>query len=107
MVFGCGALVDMLPYGFALLEESLAFIGNAEDPQKMAPKDALVRHPKDPLLPWRDSPELLRRCKDNIFSLVPTTPLLSDILSALAHPIVWRPPNMGITLVELFGGIGT
>ena len=43
------AIVDTLPYGSALLEESLAFIGNVADPQEMAPKRALVRHPKDPL----------------------------------------------------------
>ena len=51
MVFGCNAILDTLPYGSALLEESLAFIGNVEDPQKMAPRHALVRHPKDPLSP--------------------------------------------------------
>ena len=31
MDFGCGALVDTLPYGFVLLEETLAFMSNAED----------------------------------------------------------------------------
>ena len=31
MVFGYGALVDTLPYGFALMEESLAFMNNAEN----------------------------------------------------------------------------
>ena len=38
MVFGCGALVDTLPYGSALLEESLAFMSNVEDSEQMAPK---------------------------------------------------------------------
>ena len=106
MVLECSALVDMLPYDSTLLEESLAFIYGVEDPQKMAPKDSLVRHLKDPLSPWRDFPELLRRCEDIILSLTPTTPLLTDIPSLLAHPIVWRPPDVRIILVGLFGGIG-
>ena len=72
----------------------------------MAPKGALVRHLKDPLPPWRDSAELFWRCEDIVHSLTPRTPVISDALSALAHPILWRPPNTGITLVELFGGIG-
>ena len=46
MILGCGALVDILSYSFVLLEESLAFMGSAEDQQEMAPKDALERHPK-------------------------------------------------------------
>ena len=31
MVFGCGAIVDALLYGSALLEESLAFMENTDD----------------------------------------------------------------------------
>ena len=107
MVFGCGALVDTLPYGSALLEESLAFMSNAEDSEQMAPKDTLVCHPKDPLPPWRDSLELLRRCENIILSFTPTRPLLLHSPSVLANPIVWRPPDTRITLVELFGDIGT
>ena len=57
-------------------------MSNAEDSVQMAPKDTLVRHPKDPLPPWRDSLELLRRCEDIILSLAPTTPLLPDSPSA-------------------------
>ena len=49
MVFGCGAIVDTLPYGFALLEELLAFMGVTDDPRDMAPRGALVRHSKNPL----------------------------------------------------------
>ena len=51
MVFGCGAIVDILSYASALLEESLAFMGSVEDQWEMAPKCALVRHLKDALLP--------------------------------------------------------
>ena len=76
MVFGYGALVDTLPYGSALLEESLAFMGCVEALQKKAPKDALVRYPKDLIPPWRNSPKLLRRCEDIILSPAPTTPFL-------------------------------
>jgi hypothetical protein len=107
MVFGCGTFVDMLPYGSALLDEFLAFMGSAEDQQEMVSHDTLVRHPKDPIPPWRDSLELFRRCEDIILSLALATPVLTDSPSALAHPIVWRPLNVGIILVEVFGGIGT
>ena len=58
MVFGCGAIVDTLPYVFALLEELLAFMGGVEDQWEMAPKGALVHYSKDPLPPWRDSTDL-------------------------------------------------
>ena len=34
-------------------------------------------------------------------------PPIRDVPSVLAHPISWRPPNNGITLVELFGDIET
>ena len=63
MVFGCGVFIDTLPYRSALLEKSLAFMGSVEDQQEMAPQSALVCHPKDHLLPWRDSTKLLRRCE--------------------------------------------
>ena len=42
-----------------------------------------------------------------MLSLTPSTSVVPDAPSALAHPILWRPPDVGITLVELFGGIGT
>jgi hypothetical protein len=73
----------------------------------MAPKDVLVRHPKNFIPLWGDSYELLWLCEDIIFSLASTTPILSDSPSTLAHPIVWRSPDAGIILVEVFGGIGT
>ena len=82
-------------------------MGCPEVPQKMVPKDALVRHSKDLIPPWRNYLELLSRYEDIILSLAPMTPLLLDSSSALAHPIVWRPRDAGITLVELFGAIGT
>ena len=68
MVFGCSAIVDTLPYVSALLKESLAFMESVEDQWEMAPKGALVHHPKDHLLPWHDSATLFRRCKDIVFS---------------------------------------
>ena len=55
MVFGCGTFVDTLPYGTTLLDEFLAFMASAEDQQEMVSQDTLVRHPKDPIPPWRDS----------------------------------------------------
>ena len=73
----------------------------------MAPKGALVRHPKDSLPSWRDSAELFRRCENIVLSPILRTPVIPDVPSTLVHPILWRPPNTMITLVELFGGIGT
>ena len=107
MVFGCGALIDILPCGSALLEDSLAFIGSVEDQQAMAPQSALVHHPKDLLRPWSDSTILLQRCEDIILSFGSNTPVILDSPSALVHPILWRPPDKGITLVEVIRGIGT
>ena len=91
MVFGCSAMVDILPYGSALLEESLAFMGDVKHPQEMAPKRALMRHPKDPLPPWRDSSGLFQRCEGIVLSLGSTTPFVPDGPSMLACPILWRP----------------
>ena len=107
MVFECGAIVDTLPYGSALLEESLAFMGGKENEIDVARNNALVRHSKDPLPPWRDSAELFGRCENIVLSLTPRTPVISDAPLALAYPTLWRPQDVGITLVELFGGIGT
>ena len=107
MVFGCGAIVDTLPYGSALLEESLAIMGSTYDQRDMAPKGALVRHPKDSLHPWRDSAKLFRRCENISLSFIPRIPIVLDAPLTLAHLILWRPPDAGITLVKLFGGIGT
>ena len=107
MVFGCGVFIDTLAYGSALLEESLAFMGSVEDQRVMAPQSALVHHPKDPICSWHDSIELLRRCEDIILSLSSITPVISDSTSALVNPILWCPPDKGITLVEVFEGIET
>ena len=73
----------------------------------MTSKNALVRCPKDPLPPWRDFAELPLRCEDIVLSSDSTTPVILVSLSALAHSILWRPLDEGITLVELFGGIGS
>ena len=73
----------------------------------MAPHSTLVRHSQDPHPPWHDSAELFRQCEDIILYVPSTTLVIPNSPSALAHPILWRPPNTGIILVELFGGIGT
>jgi hypothetical protein len=82
-------------------------MGDVEDPRDMAPRRALVLHPKDPLPPWHDSSGLFQRCEDIVLSLGSTIPFIPNGPSTLARPILWRPPDTGITLVELFGGIGT
>ena len=105
--FGCGVFVNILSYGSALLEDSLAFMGSIAKQGDMAPNNVLVRHSKDPLPPWRNSANLFRRCEDIVLSLMPRTPIIPDTPSALAHSILWRPPEAGIMLVELFGSITT
>jgi hypothetical protein len=82
-------------------------MGDVEDPRDMAPRRALVLHPKDPLPPWHDSSGLFQRCEDIVLSLSSTTPFILDGPSTLARPILWCLPDTGITLVELFGGITT
>ena len=103
MVFGCGAIVHTLTYGCALLDKSLAFMGSTDDQRNMAPKGVLVRHPKDPLLPWHDSAELFRKCEDIVLSLTPRTLVILDALSTSTHPILWWPPNTGLLWWNYFG----
>ena len=107
MVFGWSSIMDKVPYISVLLEESLAFMGSVEDPREMAPRNVLIRHPKDLLSPWHVSAGLFQKCEDIVLFLSSTTPFITDIPSTLARPILWRPPDTGITLEELFGGIGT
>ena len=107
MVFGCGVIIDTLSYGSALLKESLTFMGFTKHQWEITPKCALVRHPKDPLPPCRNSTELFQRSQNIIISLGSRRPFISDTPSALAHPIPWGPPYEGITLVDYFWGTGT
>ena len=69
--------------------------------------EPLVHHLSDSLPPWRTRGELVQRCQDIVLSLAPEMPVVSSTTSALAQPIRWHPPDEGITLVEVFGGIGT
>ena len=96
-----------LHYGFALLKQSLAFMGSVENQREMAPKDALVRDFKDRLPPWHNSAKLFQRCDNIVISFDSTIPFIRDIPLALAHPISWHPPDEGMTLVALFGDIET
>ena len=50
----------------------------------MAPKGALVQHPKEPLPPWGNFADPFQRCKDIVLSLGSTTLVILDISSALA-----------------------
>lgn len=70
MVFRCGAIINTLPYDFALFEEPLTFMESVEDQRDMASKIALVDHLKDPLPPKRDFTTLFRRCEDIVLSLI-------------------------------------
>ena len=46
-------------------------------------------------------------CSKSVRLLSSASPFISDGLSGLARPILWRLPNTGIILVELFRGIDT
>ena len=83
MVFGCGATIDIFSCASILLEETVAFIRNIQDQWKMT---------------W----ELLWRCEVIVLSVSSSMLVIPDIPSPMAHPILWHPPNNGITLVELF-----
>ena len=105
IVFGCGAIVNTLPYGSALMKESPAYMGSTEDQREMAPKSASVRHPNDHFLPWRNSSKLFQRYEEIILFLRSTTLVIPDTPLVLVHPILWRPLDKGKILVTLFGGI--
>lgn len=51
MVFGCGVIIKIMPFGSTLLEETLTLMGSTKDQLEMAPKGALVCHSKDHLPP--------------------------------------------------------
>lgn len=67
MIFRCGAIVHVLYYDSILLKESVAFMGSIEDQRGITLQNALVRHSKDHLPPWRDSADLFWRCENTIF----------------------------------------
>ena len=54
----------------------------------MALYNTLVRHFHDLHPPWRDSTELFWQCEDIVLCLAFTILIVSDSLSALAHPIL-------------------
>ena len=107
MVFGCGAFVDTLPYGSALLDESLVLMMNVEDQWEMIPKSALVRHPNDHLLPWCNSAELPRRYEDIILYLSSMTPIIPHRPSALVHSFCRVRQTRGLLRWKCLGGIET
>ena len=72
-----------------------------------APVATPARHCKDPLPPWGTQLDLTR-CSREIVDALDAAPLSTDSSTPwLARTIQWRPPDEGITLVELFAGIGT
>jgi hypothetical protein len=106
-MFGCSALASDLPCGSTLLEETYAFMSGVAETREHVQVEIPARHCKDPLPPWSTPLELIRRCREIVdivdvpqCSVESSTPLL-------ARPIQWHPPDEGITLVELFAGIGT
>ena len=106
-MFGCSALVSDLPCGLTLLEETYAFMSGVAESREHAPLEIPARHCKDPLPPWGTQLELTRSSSEIVESL-DAPPLSTDSATPLlARTIQWRPSDEGITLVELFAGIGT
>ena len=63
---------------------------NVQDPREIAPRNALVRHPKDLLPSWRDSADLFPKCADIVLSFGFTTTVICNTPLTLAHIILWR-----------------
>ena len=106
-LFGCSALASDLPCGTVLLEETFAFLSTSMDVSGAPPLEVPARHCKDPFPPWCTRAELSRQCRDAVTSLDPEEVSFTSSSSIFARPIHWHPPEDGITLVELFAGIGT
>ena len=70
-------------------------MGSVEDQREMTLQSSLVRHPKDPLLPWHDSTKLLRQCEGLILSLGSTTPVIPDSPMSVGTPHFVTPARRG------------
>jgi hypothetical protein len=106
-MFGCSALASDLPCNSILLEETYAFMSTVVESREHAPLEILARHCKDPLPPWGTQLELTRRSQEIVNALDTPQFVVDSSTPLLARTIQWRPPDEGITLVELFAGIGT
>ena len=106
-MFGCSALASDLPCGSTLLEETYAFMSGVAESHEHAPVEIPARHCKDPPSPWGTPLELIRRSREIVEPLVTSESSVDSSTPLLARPIQWQPPEEGITLVELFAGIGT
>ena len=97
-VVGCGAILETSPYGAILLEKSLAFMGSVKDHREMAPRGALVRHPKDPPLSQNNS-------RGQFQSYSKGVKILSVLLVQQHHSYViphrrWHIPFHGVRLMR-------
>ena len=90
MVFGCGAIVDTLPYGSILLEESLAFMMNVEDSWEMHLRMPSYAIPRILSLPGTIPPSYSGGVRI-LSALGSTTSFIHDAPSVLAHSILWCP----------------
>jgi hypothetical protein len=106
-MFGCSALASDLPCSSTLLEETYAFMSGVAEPREHTPIEIPARHCKDPFPPWDTQLELTRRSREIVDSLDASHLPIDSSTPLLARTIQWQPPDEGITLVELFAGIGT
>lgn len=103
----CSALASDLPCGLTLLEETYAFMSGVAEPRDHVPVATPARHCKDLRPSWGTQLELTRRSHEIVNQLDAPPLSVDSSTSLLARTIQWRPPDEGITLVELFAGIGT
>ena len=106
-MFGCSALASDLPCASTLLEETYAFMSGVAETHEHAPVKIPARHCKDPSPTWGTPLELTRRSREIVEAVIAPQSSVDPSISLLARPIQWQPPEEGITLVELFAGIGT
>ena len=103
----CSALASDLPCGLTLLEETYAFMSGVAEPRDHAPLAIPAPHCKDLQPSWGTQLELTRRSHEIVDQLDAPPLSMDSSTPLLARTIQWRPPDEGITLVELFAGIGT
>ena len=90
-----------------LLEKTFVFMSGVVESHKHVPLEVPLCHVKDPLLPWVTQLKLTRRIQEIVASFNTSTLAGDFSIHMMVHTIQRRPPDEGITLVELYAGIGT
>lgn len=108
IVFGCTITMDNLPSRATLLEEYFALVGELGTKLKHPASPYLpIQHSKYPVPPWRTPELLLQLCREIVSDMTSTSVDTYWKLGIISRLIRWRPPHIGIIVVELFADIGT